>query len=377
MPTLDLAPYRDRMALAERRLAAAYACTPGAAIPVVEPGVSFENPSVRDQVMDVQAMRRRAVNWVMALAATDNDWPPFIDTHCTVVTLAEAFGCPVVYPESGDAWTQPALGSVQEVWALRPTPLAEVPSIRRLAAWVDYAQRELGTELPMWTIDLQSPFSVAAHILPAEELLMACLTDPPAVHHLCRMITDASIELMTAHLRQLEHPGFPGRNFPSISANIGICLADDTPLVMLSPALYAEFALPYNSAIGVAFGGIHLHCCGDYSHNLANVLRITNLRSIQMHVGPGEFRLPLAPGPAAAWQAARGRVARFVDTNGVARGDNYRGLNQRHYDEYLLPRNAELGMEGLILQSCGVGDACPDVPAALAWTRGRVAAGRF
>jgi hypothetical protein len=193
------------------------------------------------------------------------------------------------------------------------------------------------------------------------------------------MITDFSIEFMRRHIAQIEHPGFPGRNFPSIADDIGICIADDTPLIMLSPEMYREFALPYNSRIGEAFGGVHLHSCGDYRHNLDNALAIANLRSIQLHAGPGEFPLPETPDEDAALNRARGRVAMFVDTGGVARGDEFRGRPRRHYEEYVLPRLLNPAPAGLILQSCGTGDDMPDAGEALRWTRAaaatRIAAG--
>ena len=194
---------------------------------------------------------------------------------------------------------------IKQVFDLTPRKLEDVPTIKRQFEWVDYAQRKLGSELPMWTMDMQSPFSVAAQIVEPTELMMACVTNPKAVHHICRMVTDFTLTLMTKHLEQMEHPGYPGANFPTISENIGLCLADDTPLIMLSPAMYEEFALPYNSELGEALGGIHLHSCGDYRHNLDSVLKIRNIQSIQLHAGPGEFQLPESTEEDCAFNRAR------------------------------------------------------------------------
>jgi uroporphyrinogen-III decarboxylase len=307
------------------------------------------------------------------LAAADNDWLPFIDTMCGVVFDAQAFGCEVVYGEGGVAWTRPATCDISQVWSLKPMKHEEAPLIRRLSEWVDYAQRKFGTEVPMWTMDLQSPFSIAAHIVEPTELLTACITDPKAVHHLCQMVTEFSIEMMRRHLAQLEHPGFPGRNFPSISDSIGICIADDTPLIMLSPEMYREFALPYNSRIGQEFGGVHVHSCGDYRHSLDNVLEITNVRSIQVHAGPGEFPLPESPDEDCPFNRARKRVTCFVDTNSVCRADEYENRPREHYAEYVVPRLRPTRTTGIILQSCGTGEGVPDAEAALRWTRSQLA----
>lgn len=366
-------PCSDRILLAQRRLRAGYACTPSAEAAVVDPGCGYgRRYAFRELFDDLDKMLEHATHWANALAACDNDWPPFIDTYCGVVMVPEAFGCRVMYTEGHDPWTEPALPDVSGVWALKPRRPAETPTLRRLSEWVDYAQRRLGTEVPIWTLDIQSPFSVAARVVEPQELLAACYTDPKAVHHLCGMIADYSIEVMQAHIAQMENPGFPGRNFPSIPDRIGVCIADDTPLVMLSPDMYREFALPYNSRIGEAFGGVHIHRCGDYRHNLDNICDITNVRSTQLHAGPSEFPLPASAQEPAPFNRVRRRLCCFVDSNPIAMGDTYRGHPRRHYAEYVLPRLLNERPAGLIVQSCGPGEDMSTAAAALDWTRAAV-----
>jgi uroporphyrinogen-III decarboxylase len=244
--------------------------------------------------------------------------------------------------------------------------------IKRLFEWVDLSQRKLGTKVPLWTTDIQSPFSVAVQIVEHEEILMACYTNPKAIHHLCRMITDFTIDFMKQHIAKMEHACFPGRNFPSISENIGICIADDTPLVMLSPEMYMEFAYPYNAELGEIFGGIHIHSCGDYRHNLDSLLKLPTLKSIQLHAGRGEFSLPKTADEECAFNRARKQITCFVDSGNIAAGDGYKDRGQDHYIEYVLSRLKAGDMTGIILQSCGVSPDLPDVDSALKWTRGQV-----
>jgi len=375
MSRFNFDPHGERIALARRRLAAAYTREPGAEVPVVEPGARAPGRGYcfQERFDDLEKMLEHAVAWANGLAATDNDWPPMIDTYVNVAMVAQAFGCEVVCTPGSDPWTRPAIGDISQVWSLRPAPLMDVPMIRRTFEWIDYAQRKLGTDVPVWTMDIQSPFSVAAHVIDGTELLMACVTHPREVHHLCRMITEYTIELMQAHIAQMEHPGFPGRNFPSISENIGICIADDTPLIMLSPEMYRQFALPYNRQLGEVFGGVHIHSCGEYAHNLDNLLAIPSVRSIQVHAGPGEFHLPASPGDDHPFNRARARATCLVDANPIARGDAWKGRPRDHYAEYVLPRLKAGDMTGCILQSCGPGQDLPDVASALAWTRRQVA----
>ena len=375
MTPLGFDPHSDRIQLAHKRLSDAYHRVPGAETPVVEPGA--RRPAVsyteKDVLADFDKMLEASLAWAGGLASTDNDWSPMINTYCGVVMVAEAFGCPVVFDPFGTAWTHPAITDISQVWNLKPVPPQESPMIRRLSEWIDFAQRKIGTETQYWTEDIQSPFSVAARVVESEELLAACISDPDAVHHLCRMITDYSILMMREHIAEMEHPAFPGRNFPSISENVGICIADDTPLIMLSPAMYREFALPYNAMIGEAFGGIHIHSCGDYRHNLGVLLETPNLKSIQLHAGVGEFPLPETATEDCAFNRARTQVACLVDSSDISRGDEYRGRGADHHREYILPRLCQTDITGLILQTPGVGPGIPDSEAALKWTRRELA----
>ena len=359
-----------RIQQAQARLAGAYRLQP-VETPVVEPGVGPCLLTTRERVEDLELMLEAAVAWAEAVAATDNDWPPVVLPYCTVPMVPEAFGCHVEFMPGQSPWAGHALGDIHQVWSLKPVQVGASPLIKRQFEWIDHAQRHLGTALPWWTPDLQSPFSVAAQIVDPQTFLMACISEPKAVHHLVGMVTDYLIELTHETLRRIEHPGFPGANYPCIDENIGLVLADDTPLIMLSQDMYREFALPYNSRLGAEFGGIHVHSCGDWRRNLPVALEITNVRSVQIHAGPGEFPLPEMAAEPSAFNQARGKVACFIDTNDVARGEPYCGDPRRHYADYVIPRLRAGDMTGLILQSCGhPADAGLDeANAALAWTR--------
>jgi len=367
-------PHSERIALAHRRLSDIYNRRPGAEIAIVEPGVTGPVPgyTLTEQLDDLEKMLVQAVSWTNGLGNSDNDWPPMINTLCGVTQVAEVIGCPLVFDGDGNLWTQPAITDIAQVWDLTPMNPREASLTRRLNEWIDYAQRKIGTEVPFWTMDIQSPFSVAAHVIDGTDLMCACYTDPDAVHHLCRMITEVTIAIMQDHIASMEHPGFPGRNFPSISENVGVCIADDTPLIMLSPEMYEEFGLPYNNMIAEAFGAVHIHSCGGYMHNLDNLLKTKNLRSIQLHAGPGEFVLPATAEEDHPFNRARTQVALLVDSNIVSYGDAYRGRAKDHYTDYILPRLHAGPHPHLILQSPGVGQDLTDAEAGMRWTRERM-----
>lgn len=368
MNRLMFDPHSDKIEQAYARLRLAFA-RQSFVPPVVEPGIPVASGSVLERFESLERMCDFAASYANALAASDNGWPPFIMNYCTVPMIPEVFGCSVHFPDGHDAATRPALNDIEGVWKLKPKPLMDARTVRRMFEWVDYSQRHLGTDLCFWTADIQSPFSVAAQVVQTDELMIACITNPKAVHHLCRMITDVTLDMMDRHLKQLERPGFPGANYPCIPEPIGVCIADDTPLIMLSAEMYREFAMPYNREISEHFGGVHIHSCGNYSRNLETLFELPGLKSIQLHAGPGEFPLPLTADEACAFNRARRELTVFVDTNSIARADLYRNQNRKHYSEFVLPRLLNGDVSGLILQGCGAEG--PDFTAedGLRWTR--------
>jgi hypothetical protein len=356
-----------------RRLRDAYGRKPGHEVPVFELGYRLPAPDAPppQTQSELERLLGDAVAWANGLAAIDQDWPPMINTLNGVPHVPQAFGCNIVRGARDVPWAEPAVGDIMQVYHLKPAPPGTTPLLRLLSEWIDFAQRRLGADVPFWTMDLQSPFSVAEQVLGPDLLFTSMFDNPKALHHLLGMIADYSIEMLQWHIAQMEHPGFPGRNFPSLSENIGICLADDTPLIMLGPDHYREFSLPYNARIARAFGAVHIHSCGNYAHNLDNLLATPGIRSIQVHAGPNEFLLPATAQDDHSLNRARAKVTYLVDFTPVSLGDAYRGRPRAMYEEYVLPRLKSGNLDGLILQSCGPAGSGSD--SAVDWVRRQVA----
>jgi len=291
----------------------------------------------KESFLDFEKMERECRNIIDIMFRAKSDNPPFIHTFCSIGMVAEAFGCAIEMPDDQFPWTHQAISDINHVYSLKPKEVLSLSYYGQQRKWVDYAQRKIGADLAFWSLDIQSPFSVAAQIAGMEELLRACYDDPAAVHCLLRMVTDVTIELHDDHIRQMEHPGYPGRNFPTISDNIGLCMSDDTPLIMLSGDMYREFALPYANMVSEHFGGVHLHSCGSYMRNMDAALEIKGIRSVQFHAGPGEFALPEEPCENAFTRAMES-VAMHIDTNQISRADQWADHTLSFYEEYLVPR---------------------------------------
>ena len=67
-----------------------------------------------------------------------------------------------------------------------------------------------------------------------------------------------------------------------MGGHAGIWFSDDDA-VLMSPATYREFVVPYNSRILTTFGGGCIHYCGNATHQAENFLATEGLRAINTY----------------------------------------------------------------------------------------------
>lgn len=120
----------------------------------------------------------------------------------------------------------------------------------------------------------RSPFGVATHIRGYENFLLDIVDNPPFAHRILALITEAR-KRWTA-----ERAGFLGK--PVGKGNL---YNDEVNCPSISPAMYEEFALPYEKELEEFHGGIlYWHSCGDTT---AMIPSLGQLKTLQMyHSGP-------------------------------------------------------------------------------------------
>ena len=275
----------------------------------------------------------------------DADYVPDIDVFHGIILLATAFGCDVEFEANGWPRALPLLKSIQDVDYLKKPDLTKSYWVCRYFDQVRWLQDKTRHRIPIKKMDMQSPFTTATFLRPYADLLLDLIDFPDQVRKLLDIITEISIEFLQLQDEVFTCPASPGRNFPCVRKNIGICIADDAALIPLSPAMYEEFCLPTMLSIAENFEGIYLHCCGDYNHQVDNLMKIPSLRSLQMHTGPGEIdSLP-------SWRKIRGQISLWSSTNEISLSDKYSGQMWDCYEEYVLPRLLEENRGGLVLLS--------------------------
>jgi uroporphyrinogen-III decarboxylase len=112
--------------------------------------------------------------------------------------------------------------------------------------------------------DTQSPIDVLTEILQTEAAMLAMFDEPEALHYLLKMLTETIRDILVHQRSIVKNMIGYGHDYP---IPYGVHLSDDNA-AFLSPSTYGEFALPYNSELSRAFGGVTLHCCMNYRQNM-------------------------------------------------------------------------------------------------------------
>ena len=148
----------------------------------------------------------------------------------------------------------------------------------------------------------QGPLDVAYLVWEPSAFMIAMYTNPKEVHHLMRLVTDLIIAFVKE--QRARSPEFLPCHFPPVwlPEGQGISINDDCAAV-LSPKLYREFALPYINELSEEFGGIIIHSCGNFTHQLDNLAKVHNLRGLNFGASETPFE--------AVWERFGGKTGLF------------------------------------------------------------------
>lgn len=335
----------ERIKNVNQLLTDTYYCKKGAYAVVESVGIDH-NLQPEQIIKDIESAYERVyIPRLLKQLEVESDYVPAIDLFHGTVLLAAAFGAKVRFTDNEWPWAEPVLTSIREVDHIKKPDLKNNVYIKNYLDQVRWLQNKTENLIPIKIMDLQSPFTTATQLRHYEDFLIDMIDDPARVKKLLHIITEVSIEFMEIMSEVFTRPAYPGRNYPCVLDNIGICIADDAALIPLSPEMYEEFCLPTMQKIAREVEGIFLHSCGNYNHQVDKLLQIPNLRAIQMHSGPGEID------PRASWRKIRGNISLYSDTNNISLGDKYNGNYWKCYREYVLPRLLEADYSGLVLEA--------------------------
>ena len=208
---------------------------------------------------------------------------PNIKPNQGINIIASAFGCEYTVNDDADPWVTPLIrdDNVQDVHALKVPDPKTNPVFRQAWERVDYLQSHSG--LPLRLVNVPSPLVTASLIWEYTSFITATMLHPREVHVLLEKITEATIAYLREQLARIRNLHTMGHEMWYIPREIGVRISDDTASIM-SPNLYREFGVKYNSLISRAMGGIVVHSCGNVKNVVEPMMEIEGLRGLDFTI---------------------------------------------------------------------------------------------
>lgn len=270
------------------------------ALAAAEARLAPMRPLLQDKAIQLQASLA-VLQWRESVGL-DDDFVPHLQPQQGVTVFASAFGCQVDFFGHTMPWAHPviAAGDPPEKVYDPPTPAVTDGQLGTILEFTDYFAAETKRRYPLALTDLQGPLDSAYLVWEPGAFMVAMYTNPREVHHLMRLVTDLIVRFVKE--QRARSPEFLPCHWPPLwlPDGRGISVSDDC-LAVLSPQLYREFALPYLNELSEEFGGVFVHSCGDFSHQLDNLAKVHDLRGINFGVTETPFR--------AVWERFGGKTA--------------------------------------------------------------------
>jgi hypothetical protein len=230
-----------------------------------------------------------------------DDFVLHLQPQMGVGVFASAFGCEVKFPWDQMPWVKPLIKAGDDPEKVYELALPDVRDgvLGDILDFAEYFQKKAGDKYPIAMTDLQGPMDTAYLVWDSCDFMVAMYEYPEEVHHLMRLVTDLIIKF-TKEFRERVREFVPA-HFPPvyIKDGQGICLSEDA-LAVLSKDTYEEFSLPYINELSEEFGGVIIHSCGNFEHQLEVLQKVHNLRAINFGVSEMRFE--------AVWEAFGGKT---------------------------------------------------------------------
>ncbi len=180
--------------------------------------------------------------------------------------IQEILGCEVMYTEDGNPWVLPRNLSKEEVWALRaPDEIESTSPMRALLSLMNNLEEEFG--YLQGDVPLSSVVNTAID-LRGQEYFIDLVEDPPLVAHL----NDVIAQTIYAVARRIkDRTGTISISVNRIIASFDphIYIIGNCSLQMISPKMYEDFLLQYDTWLGRQLPPMGFHHCGNNAHLFA------------------------------------------------------------------------------------------------------------
>lgn len=261
--------------------------------PVVSALFSTEAPEgVRERLLDPAKYLKAQLDEIETQLALRGDFVPALCPSLGVITFPSAFGCEVVWWERDFPAVRPRPGlgdDPKQIWNLEMPGLAD-GVLPRILDYTRYFCEQTDGAYPIRVTDIQGPLDNAALIMGHTNLLLALRTNPREVHHLLQIVTDLMVAFVRRQREMVGGDFVPSLFQPWLPDGWGISVSNDE-CVMISARDHDEFSVPYLNQLSDAFGGVYIHSCGDWRHQIPSLDHVRNLRGLEF----GASETPFAP----------------------------------------------------------------------------------
>lgn len=276
----------------------------------------YTSPDYR-QCPDPAPMVARACACIAADAAgaEPDILPTFWPDFGTVSTAAIWGGRVIPASSGGGKHIEPVARTVAELEGLAPRLSFDESDFGLAVRLYRQVCERLGTDqVFVRTPDLQGPMNTLALLTDQTELICGLIEAPDLVARALDQVTDTLIAYLQRFRASVGPSQLVGNSWPHVVLpdGRGVSITQDY-LPLLSPDLYETFELPRLKRIADAFGGVFIHCCGDYARHLPALARadfpilgieahypFTRIWDVQAALGDRAFYVPYVSETAAA-----------------------------------------------------------------------------
>lgn len=240
------------------------------------PLISICNEQEYRQNPDFERMVDVAADCIRADEATgENIVPVFNPDFGTVSIPAIWGGRRVPASKGGGIYIEPIAHSVSDLEHLAPPAAFEESDFNvALSLHRKVCERVESDGVYLRTPDLQGPMNTLGLLMEQTELLVALYEEPDLIHRTLTHITDVTIDYLRRYRAAAGKERVIGNVWPWVILpdGQGIGITQDF-LPLLGPDLYAEFELPQLKRFADEFGGVFIHCCGQFAQHLPTLAK--------------------------------------------------------------------------------------------------------
>lgn len=256
---------------------------------VTQPSVTLPKVHINDAVGDLETMLRDQLS-IAANALSTQTQNPCIRANYGTGILSSLFGAEL-YIMPRDMDTLPTTRAFADTEKMRGLLENGVPSLTNglgqrvfdfgeLWAQVLESYPLIRKYVEIYHPDVQGPLDIA-ELMWGGEMFYAMYDEPELVHDVLQLITDTYAAFLDKWFDLFPSQGEIHTHWPAMRHRGHIMLRNDSAM-NLSPELYKEFSVPYDSALLKHFRGGVMHFCGRGDHYIEVLCSIPELTGINM-----------------------------------------------------------------------------------------------